>query len=183
MLNQYRMKKLARKIFRFIPLETLLTNISLNPSLEKNIVPCNIALGDKEGVVKMFSDCETNSGSNRMVGNHIKDQSKLTEVIVSTLDIFVSSLPVTTIDVIKIDVEGFEMNVLKGAEATLRKYKPILYIEVNNNNLQAQNSSAEELLTFIKDAGYDIFEIDTHQEIKLFSISRHTDVYCLKKAI
>jgi FkbM family methyltransferase len=38
------------------------------------------------------------------------------------------------VDFIKIDTEGFEMKVLKGLEKTIEKSRPILFIEVDNDN-------------------------------------------------
>ncbi|MBL0097745.1 MAG: FkbM family methyltransferase [Bacteroidetes bacterium] len=38
-------------------------------------------------------------------------------------------------DFLKIDVEGFEFNVLKGAANSCKKFRPVLFIEVNSLNL------------------------------------------------
>ena len=54
--------------------------------------------------------------------------------------------------VIKIDVEGFEENVLKGAENTIKKYKPTMYIE--DDRVEKSLS----LRTYIKSLGYSIEE-------------------------
>ena len=67
------------------------------------------------------------------------------DVEVRTLD----SYDFDQVDFIKIDVESFELKVLQGAENTIRKYKPIMYIEVCD----------PEAYTFIEnlDIGYRIF--------------------------
>ena len=52
------------------------------------------------------------------------------------------------IDLLKIDAEGFEKKVLDGARATLKKYRPLLFLE-NNNELQSP-----ELLNYIRNLGY-----------------------------
>ena len=56
--------------------------------------------------------------------------------------ITVDSLGLTSVDVIKIDVEGYEMEVLKGAEKTLDSVK-YLMIELNNNTKKYGSSNLE----------------------------------------
>lgn len=51
---------------------------------------------------------------------------------------------------IKVDVEGFEFEVLQGSINTLKKYNPVLMIEVNN-------SSINQVLKFLKDLNYSPF--------------------------
>jgi len=55
---------------------------------------------------------------------------------------------------IVIDVEGAEMNVLKGARSTLDRFKPIIILEVHGDLLEKQNSSSEEVINYLTDAGY-----------------------------
>ena len=67
------------------------------------------------------------------------------QVKTKTLD----SYEFTQVDFIKIDVESFELKVLQGAENTIRKHKPVMYIEMCD----------PEAYTFIDnlDIGYKIF--------------------------
>lgn len=65
-----------------------------------------------------------------------------------------SILPNYVVNFIKIDVEGFECKVLRGAKETICKYKPIIYCEVNKSALQRQGATKEELLGLLNDWGY-----------------------------
>ena len=58
------------------------------------------------------------------------------------------------IDIIKIDVDGYEMNVLRGAQESLRKYKPILIAELFEEALLDAGSSVREILDFLEEMGY-----------------------------
>ena len=58
------------------------------------------------------------------------------------------------IDVIKIDVEGFEWFVLQGARKTLRQHKPILLLEAAPANMNQANVSLEMLKTELSSQGY-----------------------------
>ena len=53
---------------------------------------------------------------------------------------------------IKIDVEGSELNVLRGAEETIRAHKPVLLIEIDE---RWSGMPVEESLGFVCDLGYE----------------------------
>ena len=57
-------------------------------------------------------------------------------------------------DLIKIDVEGYEMQVLRGAENTIQRCKPKLVIEVNREALSRQGTRPEEIFSFVAKHGY-----------------------------
>ncbi|HOE15512.1 MAG TPA: FkbM family methyltransferase, partial [Candidatus Paceibacterota bacterium] len=116
-------------------------NISNNPSLSKNIFIYPIAIGDDEGDREMLLSSEIDSGyssTSRLKGSHSKlHDSELPEgfekifVKVKTLDAFVKENRIIP-DIIKVDIEGAEHNFLLGGLETLRKYKPVLYIEIHS---------------------------------------------------
>jgi len=102
------------------------------------------------------------------------------EIQIETLDSITQTLNISKIDVIKIDTEGYEMNILKGANYCIDKFKPAMMLEVDNSLLQAQSSSSVELLGFIKEKGYDIYDITNGKTINNLDgrIPSHFDVWC-----
>jgi len=64
------------------------------------------------------------------------------------------------IDVIKIDVQGWEKKVLIGAIELLQKHKPILIIEFENFQLNKVNTSCKELFDVIRENNYYIFYLE-----------------------
>ena len=64
------------------------------------------------------------------------------------------SLGYNNIDLIKIDVEGFEMEVLKGAEKTLENVQYIM-IELNGNS-QRYGSSKRDIKEHLKSLGFKV---------------------------
>ena len=74
-------------------------------------------------------------------------------VPVKTLDSIIGERPV---DLLKIDVEGFEVDLLKGASQTLFNCR-CLYIEDSEPNLQRAGSSRAELYNHLIDLGFDSF--------------------------
>ena len=83
-------------------------------------------------------------------------------------------------DLLKIDVEGYEMAVLRGGFASIRKWKPILFIELVDANLREHGWSGASLVQFIEGLGYEIFDARTMVPIDRFA-PHDTDVLCLSK--
>ena len=68
--------------------------------------------------------------------------------------------------IIVIDVEGAEMKVLKGSSAVLMRYKPIIILELVDNLLKNQESSSREVLGFLEELGYVVYDIAGNNKIK-----------------
>jgi FkbM family methyltransferase len=95
-----------------------------------------------------------------------------------TLDDFVIENKIPKIDFIKIDVEGHEFNVLKGAVETLKKYKPTLLIEIEQRHHKFSISEIDNFLYALNYKKYfydkkskkllpgESFTIDIHQNIE-----------------
>ena len=64
------------------------------------------------------------------------------------------SLFIPQVNYMKIDAEGCETEILKGAKDTIAHSKPIICMEINEGALQRNGSSSEELLSLLKDLGY-----------------------------
>lgn len=77
----------------------------------------------------------------------------LTEVIEETVQIRpLDDFDTGPVRLIKIDVEGFELDVLKGAERTLRTHRPVLYVEIEQRRHRGQ--SIEDIFSHIASLGY-----------------------------
>jgi Methyltransferase FkbM domain len=77
-------------------------------------------------------------------------------VVVKTLDTCISH----RVDFVKIDVEGSELLVFKGAERILTKDRPLILVEINPSNLMRTSGvSAAEFGRFVEKWGYCLYEI------------------------
>jgi FkbM family methyltransferase len=143
-------------VFSFEPFpynyQLLKKNISLNSF--QNIQTFPIALGEKTQKISMNNFTDRNLG---MV--HISTSKNDSDGIeATTLDTFIKddiSKISSKIDLIKIDIEGYETRFINGAIDTLTKDYPILFIEVADAHLKRFNSSAYELIKKLESLGYN----------------------------
>ena len=153
-----------------------LTNLRLNGSIQ-NLMVENIALGDTHEKLKMLAENSGNSGQNRIL-NEYEPGSKVVEVEVMPLSSYLKTKPLPRIDVVKIDVEGFEYHVLKGAAEVFKQYKPVLYIELSEKNLSRQGSSANQVVSFLNELSYSVKDVVSGKTITNMT-SGHIDVICV----
>ena len=127
----------------------LLTN--LRGSRCENVVPLNIALCDFEGEGKLFVSPSS------MVHSLAFKRDRWIRVNVDTLDNTVRKLGLKRVDFIKIDVEGAELQALRGAEETLEKFKPILSIAAYHTPTEV-----DEITETLSSKGYRILTIESY---------------------
>jgi FkbM family methyltransferase len=63
------------------------------------------------------------------------------------------------LDFVKIDIEGAELFCLKGMEKTIKKFKPQILIEINEETFNCAGYKKNDLITYIKGLNYSIFKI------------------------
>ena len=123
------MQKFAKNICCFEPNAIHFECLQKNLEKYKHIQLFNHAVGSKTGFVKLSEDTATqNTRVIEEAGN----------ISICTLD----SLDLQDVDMIKIDVEGLEMEVLKGATKILENVK-YLMIELNNNSKKYGSSNGQ----------------------------------------
>ncbi|MEM3630909.1 MAG: FkbM family methyltransferase [Nitrososphaerota archaeon] len=121
----------AKKVYAFEPVpETyniLKKNIKLN-NLENLIIPINKGLGEKDEnkIIYFNSSGDIGATLNFSKLKYLKEKENKINVLVTTLDKFIKQNKIPRVDFIKMDVEGYEENVLLGAKETIKKWKPIL---------------------------------------------------------
>ena len=140
--------------------ELLNYNISLNKF--KNIKVFDCALGSEkgEGVIRFQS--ELNRGGASLIDNFKREDG--CKVLINTLDdLFPGNL---IPKVIKIDVEGFEFEVLKGAEKIIKGYSPVLILELIDER-SADNDNVFALIDYaLSLSNYKVFKLKGGKERK-----------------
>ena len=120
-------------VYAYEPLFHKIVKLNVENNSLKNVIEVKpYALSDKAQTVPMYypNSVKTtglrNYGGSSMYKKEWSDESSKTDVECHRLDDVYTGIP----SVIKIDVEGHELEVLKGAEHTIRKYKPTILIEI-----------------------------------------------------
>jgi hypothetical protein len=63
-------------------------------------------------------------------------------------------------DIIKIDVEGAEWDVLRGASTLIQDHCPLLFLELHPNEVTSFDSSIEEIVDYLRYHGYFFYKTD-----------------------
>ena len=126
-------------VFAFEPLapvfDALLHNIGLNPALAPRVVPDRVALSDANGetvfheTINPHGLFSTSSGLNAAFSAQL-GETRQHRVATQTLDAWVEQHGVRHISFIKVDVEGHEAAVLKGAARTASLLRPAIGVEL-----------------------------------------------------
>ena len=128
-------------------------NIYLN-DLHGKVFCQKKAIGEKPGVLKVeFDQLAGNSGSNTIVNK----KSDGFYIDFDSIDAFVKRNSIGKVDWLKVDVEGREFEVLKGAENTLSTFKPNVYLEICRDQLFKFNSNPENIFDKMSAFGYKMY--------------------------
>lgn len=161
------------RVISFEPLtkmfKQLSENIALNKSMANRIIPVQKGLSETESELPIYSvNADNKFADNEGMPSIFPTNSKNTfieNISLSTLDIELNKLNIQKVDFIKIDVEGAELPVLKGAINTLSKFKPILLIEFNESTFNAAGYSSNDIFNFLKQFGYKFYMVGVRGSI------------------
>lgn len=144
----------AKKVISFEPQKHLFNILEKNLELNDivNAEKYDLALGEKEGSAQISDFDNTTCGSTQFSFTEDGDFK------VISLD----SLNLEQLDFCKIDVEGAQLEVLKGAKNTLETFKPIIWIELLNEESAIFNYNIDKEIIlpqkFLEDLGYVMVE-------------------------
>jgi len=177
-------------VYAFEPSQTHLKRLRANLELNnfKNVTIVPFALSNTSNQKKDLYiplDCSSIKNTGRASLYPQKDFSNeytVESVLTLTLDDYVLNNGVQRVDVIKIDVEGSEMDILEGGRFTINKFRPMIMMEVNKVHLQGSGRSLKELIEFYKSLDYKIFRIlDNGKLLEISQLSEFTDsqnIFC-----
>ena len=168
------------KVFAFEPQPDNFQRLTYNAGLNgfTNVTLIQKGLGNLAGTFPMSKAREDNDGLYKIDGHHNPDMGVMVEVV--TLDSFVEEVKPPKIDLIKIDVEGYEPNVIRGAIQTLKKFRPTLFVEVVDTQLKEFGESAPDLVSLLGQQGYRIVDSESGEIVNRnsdFTIMRDIVAY------
>ena len=162
-LYTYYLSRLASHVYAFEPHRVLAG--FLNKATGDNVTVINKALSDSSGTLPFYVPVRR--------GRKLYNVASLDEAVIKGRDHIVEDIETATLDqlgydnigFIKIDVEGHELPVLRGAVNTIKQQRPTMLIEILD---LADNINSNETYGFIQDLGY---KVNAMQDGKLLDIN------------
>lgn len=149
------------KVLAFEPgefiLNTLKKNVEINGFDQVQVFP--VGLSDTAGSAKLYS--HPHGASSFSLGCQEGQASNSFTINLDRLDEVLDRASVSTVDCIKMDVEGAEELILRGAPRLFERCKPRVIFEINTTAIKALGLQKDGAWRFLEDRGYEFFTIDT----------------------
>lgn len=154
----------------------------------RNVTLVQAAVGEQSGQLTLYEYDENYGGASGLRPGGWIGHQHVAETLVdlATLDDFVTSRRIESIRLIKIDVQGAEIDVLRGASRLLASERPpVLFVEIERDACIAFGRTPADLIVELTRAGYRLFSWraqgleDVLSEDKL-PADGHDDAICLR---
>lgn len=150
------------RVFAFEPSprerKRLRTHLWLNCCTNARILP--YALGSHSAQADLYVVQGAETGCNSLRPPQVAEPVMPTRVEIRTLDDFLEREKLSEVDFIKMDVEGGELEVLKGAARLFQGPRlPALLLEVSDLRTAAWNYKAREILHLLQERSYTFFSV------------------------
>jgi FkbM family methyltransferase len=141
------------QVLSFEPLpanqDRLQKNVALNPNMNVRLI--SKAVSEKEGETTFLVHASGGMGKLQGFAGQKADYENKIQVETVSLDGFVYKEKNAVPNIIKIDIEGGEVQALKGMPRLFKEAKPILLIELHGHE------AAEDTLAILHKAGYNLY--------------------------
>jgi FkbM family methyltransferase len=164
------------QIHSFEPLpkniESYKKNRELNSFSDMHLYESCVAdrMGETEFLIPPLGE----SGWGRMAHRELFSGQKIKRDVI-TLDQFCAEKKITKVDLMKIDVEGYEMKVLQGAKQLIEKSRPKICIEINEPCLVDTGTSGAEIFSYLQERAYQMYALDKQRT--LVAVDRPLEKY------
>ena len=149
------------EVHSFEPLKNLCDQIveSKNINNFNNIFVNNFGLSDKESVMTIYKN-NLNIGKTSLIKSDYTDAE---DVYIKMLDTFwKDNNKDKKIDFVKIDVEGYEYQVLLGMEEIINKYKPKILFEYSPVFYKDIDIKGQDIIIFLLNKNYKIYDVENN---------------------
>lgn len=139
-------------------LKLLRDNVTANHA--QNVIVEPIACTDHEQMLTLYAAPAINTGASSLARQNAQisaDEAPRPYLVPGRpIDDVVRELNLTRVDAIKVDVEGAEVYVLRGAVNTLKRFHPKLVVEMMPAQLAQLHTTPDDLIAVIRGAGYNL---------------------------
>ena len=134
-------------------------NVALNQLSNVRMFP--VALADADGAALLKVSASNHTGLNTLGTLAYGVSQVVSEIVpVRTLDGLADEYSLARLDVLKVDVEGAELRLLRGAACSIERFRPMVMFEANQETLASQSGSLAELLDWFRGREYSLFVFD-----------------------
>jgi FkbM family methyltransferase len=154
-----------QNLYAFEPIKSSFTQLERNlkaNSLEEKTNAFNIALSDKTGTIELYIPMKSGSSATSARLLHPEEENRIEIVESQTLDCFVSENAISSCDLLKIDVEGAELQILQGAIKTIDKFKPVIFTELLRKWSAAYAYHPNDVINLLGNLNYNCFSVNEH---------------------
>jgi len=150
-------------VLAFEPVQSEFEKLGQNAEVNHytNISAMNCAVGASVGETQFFvaEDGFGTFSSRKMLADDLKHLRRTAvRVPLTTLDAAAEEQKLTRCDLVKIDVEGGELEVLRGAERLLQRFRPLVMCELADIRTATWNYPARDIYLFLERLGYRWYE-------------------------
>jgi FkbM family methyltransferase len=131
--------------------------VNLAASKPKVVTVAPVACSDTEAMLNLYAAPDVNTGETSLSSANASQIGAVThtyKVRARPLDDIVRESGVARVDAIKIDVEGAEYLVLKGAQQTLDRFHPMVLVEIVESQLREMGASSAQVRDLLRAHGY-----------------------------
>jgi FkbM family methyltransferase len=148
------------KVYAFEPLTYLQEKFSNNIKLNKadNVKLFPFALSDAESKAEFKINKNNWNQGTFSIGNN-EQGTEIQQVIIKVADEIPDIKGLGRLDLVKIDVEGFEYQVLQGLKQTLAKHKPRIIFEYDSNYWLSNGQNISDCYHFLSALNYTLYQI------------------------
>jgi FkbM family methyltransferase len=159
-------------VFAFEPtgyaFDKLMRNLSLNSELARRITPVQVFVSEQTSSnprIDAYSSWKVDGSTadkHPLHGGLVKSAES---VSATTLDDFCRNNQIKTVDVIKIDTDGHELHVLRGAREILGRQRPYVIFEIGLYLMQEHDISFDQYYDLLSSFGYRMYTSKSCREI------------------
>lgn len=145
------------QITAFEPMPDHFDCLVINTKSHSSVTCHNVALSNSVGSLQGAYRSMKNTGSFQLLDQHYQQPNKKPPRPTYTIEVrTLDSYTFDCVDLVKIDVEGWEFEVLQGARQTIQQHKPVLLVEFTGGNSRKSmhQYNVDQYHALIKDLGY-----------------------------